>query len=123
MQVISSFPSKSLKREILPIPQIRVLLALKGVVGGLTRTRLSEIIGNKTSVVVGRAIGYSDPEKRLAFENSKDGGFTPSLLTRGLVEEVTLDIDGVNEVVFRLTAEGKAMLPILESIPLPDLRS
>ena len=44
---------------------------------------------------------------RLAFENSKDGGFRPSLLTLGYVEEEALDVDGLIETVVKLTKKGR----------------
>lgn len=124
MRVLDKIPAsiRGLKKTVLPVPQIRVLRALVGTTGGMSRAALSIKIGNKTNTVVGRAVGYSDPEKRAAFENSKDGGFTESLLTRGLVAEVPLDLDGVTEVVIVLTQEGRKMAEELKDLELPALR-
>lgn len=91
------------------LPQIRVLCVLAKAEGPLTKAKISSLIGNKTNVLAARAVGYSDPVKRAAFENSKDGGFRPSLLTLGYVAEISLDIDGVEEIAYELTDSGKAI--------------
>lgn len=66
------------------------------------------------------AVGQSDPEVRAKYEASpespwkgKDGKpikneqyFFPSLLTRGYVKEIELDIDGVRETVYDITEDG-----------------
>lgn len=112
----------------LRVPQIRVLQALAQLTaGGLTRATLSEIIGNKTGVVVGRAVGYSDPAKRTAFEQTKDGGGSPgnpcpSLLTLGLVEEKEVDKDGLAVAVVSITELGRQTLSSLGTIDLPPIR-
>lgn len=117
-------PQPSLPK--LPIPQIRVLLALLGADGPLTRADLSELIGNKTNVVAGRAVGYSDPVKRLAFEQTKDGGGSPgkpfpSLLSAGYVREEVL-VGDITETVIHLTKEGRSIAEQLQDIELPPLR-
>lgn len=122
MDKLYQFPGSTRRQLGLPLPQIRVLLALLEANGPLTRRSLSAKIGNKTPVVVGRAVGYSHPEKRAAFENSKDGGYTDSLLTRGYVVEEMLDIDGINEVVIILTEMGRGMAEGLKDMDLPPLR-
>lgn len=108
----------------LSLPQVRVLQCLAKAKGPLTRVKITERIGNKTGVVTGRAIGYSDPEKRKAFEQSKDGGFRPSLLSLGYVKEYELKIpeDGINETVVELTKSGKAAFAKLGRLKLPPLR-
>lgn len=95
----------------LRIPQVRVLLVLTKAKGPLTRGKISEKCGNKTAVVVGRAVGYSDPEKRAAFRETRDGKIagTP-LLDLKYVREKELDVDGVKELVVEITAAGKKAL-------------
>lgn len=110
------------KEKGLSLPQLRVLDCLYRSKGPLSRGRMSERIGNKTVVVVGRAVGYSDPERRAAFENTKDGGFRPSLLTLGYVEEVQLDIDGLIETVVSLTKKGREAFKALGPVELPPLK-
>lgn len=112
----------------MPVPQIRVLQVLARAKGPLSRLKLSDKIGNKTQVVVGRAIGYSDPVKRAAFEQTKDGGGSlgapsPSLLTREYVREVSIEVeDGINELCIIITSEGREALESLGDIQLPPLR-
>lgn len=113
----------------LALPQVRVLHCLasarKGA--GLSRAELSRRIGNKTNVVVTRAVGYVDPDKRAAFEQTNDGGHRPSLLTLGYVEEYPIDIDGVAELVVRLTDAGRKAFEALRDAPggleLPPLNN
>lgn len=118
-------PPKSKAVDQLSRPQQRVLEALFNANGPLTRTVLSAICGNKTQVMVGRAVGYSDPIKRAAFEQTKDGGGSPgnpcpSLLTLGYVEEIALDIDGLIEVAVKLTASGRLIAQqIVDQGPVP----
>lgn len=121
MKILDEIPEPG-ERNKLPLPQIRILHALSESKGPLTRARLSARIGNKTAVVAGRAVGYSDPAKRAAFEQTKDGGFTQSLLSRGYVEEVTLDIDGLQEVAIALTKRGRKAFAELGEVDLPPLR-
>lgn len=109
---------RSKKKAGLSTPQIRVLLALSRAYGPLSRAKLSQRIGNKTQVVVGRALGYDDPLKRQRFENSKDGGFRPSLLTLGYVRKIVLDIDGEKENAYELTDTGKEAIEQLGEITL-----
>lgn len=112
-----------LRDKGLSIPQVRVLQVLYRSRGPLTRAKISEWIGNKTQVVVGRAVGYSDPAKRQTFEQTIDGGYRPSLLTLEYVEEDELDIDGLIEVVVRLTPKGRAAFEALGHVELPPLRN
>lgn len=115
------------RKEGLRLPQIRVLHVLSKAKGPLSRTAISEKCGNKTTVVVGRAVGYSDPAKRKAFEQTKDGGGEPgnpcpSLLTLGYVTEKELDVDGAKETVIELTAKGRKAFQQLGKVSLPALR-
>lgn len=112
----------------LRVPQIRVLQVLAELDPGLgmTRARLSDICGNRTGVVVGRAIGYSDPVKRAAFEQTKDGGGRPgkpcpSLLTLDYVKEFVLDLDGITEVHIAITSQGRQALKAIGDIQLPEI--
>lgn len=106
----------------LRLPQVRVLQVLSQAKGPLTRGKISDRCGNKTQVVVGRAIGYSDPEKRVAFEQTSDGGFTASLLTLGYVREIPLDIDGIEETAIAMTDAGRRAFKALGKLSLPPLR-
>ena len=108
----SSRLAKRESRDSLPTPQIRVMQVLARAKGPLTRAKISDRIGYQTGVVAGRAIGYSDPDKRAAFEQTKDGGGSPgnpcpSLLTLGYVREHALDIDGLVETGVELTPKGR----------------
>lgn len=112
----------------LRVPQIRVLQALATLPPGLgmTRARLSEVTGNRTGVMVGRAVGYSNPAKRTAFEQTADGGGSPgkpcpSLLTLGYVKERPLDLDGLIETHVILTDAGRQALEALGDIVLPQM--
>ncbi len=126
MKILTSLPSKEPK-PALRLPLVRVLKALYNAKGPLSRTRISAKIGNRTNVLTCRAVGYSDPEKRAAFEQTRDGGGSsgnpsPSLLTLGYVRERELDIDGVIEDVVELTAAGRRAYEALGNIKLPPLR-
>lgn len=113
------------RKDTLPVPQLRVLQVLLAAKGPLARVRISEKCGNKTHVVVGRAIGYTDPERRAVFEQTKDGGKRASLLTMGFVRERRINVEGVWELVVEITDEGRAyaMSVIDEINSLPPLRN
>lgn len=113
----------------LRVPQVRVLQLLTKLVpgSGMTRATLSNHLGNKTGVVVGRAVGYSDPALRATFEQTKDGGGSPgnpcpSLLTLGLVRERKLWIDGLVEVHVVITDLGRQVMDQLGDVKLPAIR-
>ena len=121
--------SPSYHNHKLRIPQVRVLQALCQLLpeSGLTRQALSDIIGNKTGVVVGRAVGYSDPVKRAAFEQTKDGGGSPgkpcpSLLTLGFVREREVDVDGIADTQVIATAAGRSAFLALGKVNLPPVK-
>ncbi len=125
MKILDKMPEPEVHRtqkDGLTIPQIRVLQVLAKSKGPINRAKISERCGNKTTVVVGRAVGYGDPEKRAKFEQSKDGGFRPSLLTLKYVRETELDIDGIKETGVEITHRGKVALAKLGRINLPELR-
>ena len=129
-RILDSMPQSDTGKRYdgLRLPQVRVLQVLASVARGtLTRTKISERCGNKTNVVVGRAIGYSDPEKRTAFEQTKDGGGRPgkpcpSLLTLGYVREVEVDVDGVTETGVVITPSGRKALEALGQVDLPPMK-
>lgn len=122
MRTLSTMPLIRRKvRRGLTLPQIRVMRVLYRARGPLTRTKISERCGNRTTIVVGRAVGYSDPVKRRAFEQTRDGGGSPgnpckSLLTLGYVREKELDIDGYAEIVIELTAAGRRVYERLPKV-------
>lgn len=110
------------RKDGLRLPQIRVLNVLAKKGSALSRSKISQLCGNKTTVVVGRAVGYSDPVKRKAFESTKDGGFTKSLLSLGYVREIELDIDGAKETAIEITASGKKAFDKAGVTKMPALR-
>lgn len=112
-----------------PIPQIRVMQALANAKGPLTRVKIAEKIGAKSTVLVGRAIGYLDDAARAEFEQTKIAGGSPgnpclSLLSRGFLEVIDLSApeDGINESVYRLSPLGEEAYRELGDIDLPPLR-
>lgn len=130
MKVLSAMPPGR-SREGLTLPQIRVLQVLvrakKRNKGLLTRSKISEVIGNKTTVVVGRAIGYSDAQKRKKFEQTKDGGGAPgkprpSLLTLGYVREIDINEVDLVETAVEVTAKGERAFAKYAGAKLPPLR-
>lgn len=121
MKQLPSMPPR--RRHGIPIPQIRVLQALAAVGrGSLSKTELSEHLGLATTVVVGRAIGFSDPEKRRALEQTAEGGHCPSLLTLGYVRQLHIEEDGALLTTYQITAAGRAALKDLGPIDLPPLK-
>lgn len=121
MKLVNRMPA-SPQRRGLRIPQMRVLQVLFQARGPLSRVEISKRCGNKTTVVVGRAIGYSDPDKRTVFEQTTDGGGSPgnpcpSLLTLGYVTEAELDVDGVKETAVSLTPTGRVAASRLPKLP------
>lgn len=110
------------EQKELSLPQIRVLHVLAKTKGPLSRSAISNKCGNKTTVVVGRAVGYSDPKARAAFEQTKDGGFRKALLSLGYVREFPIDTDSGKEVVIELTAAGRKAYAKLGKVKLPELR-
>lgn len=106
---------RSRKKSGMTTPQIRVLQILKAAKegGGLSRGEISRRGGYDTPVCLSRAIGYSDPDKRRAFEQTKDGGGEPgkpfpSLITLGFVYESEIDVEGLKETIVSLTPAGVA---------------
>ena len=126
-KILDSMPEDGGRRYGgLRLPQVRVLQVLAAAKGPLTRSKVSSRCGNKTDVVVGRAVGYSDPTKRSAFEQTKDGGGEPgkpcpSLLTLGYVTEVEVDLDGVSETGLLITDKGRRALKALGELQLPPV--
>lgn len=127
MTEVSEFPDPHNvipdRGEELSLPQVRVLRALAAASGPLTRMKLTTRIGFETDSAAGRAVGYSDPIKRAKFERSQYGGYRKSLLSLGYVRELTLDIDGLKEVVVELTPAGRLALVRHKDVKLPPIRS
>jgi hypothetical protein len=100
--------------------KIRLLQLLAGSRGPLTRAKIMDRF-KASSTYVAKLVGYSDLDKRAAFERSRDGGatpdrpFSPSLLTLGFVHEYTLQVpeDGINELVVEITQAGREALKVL----------
>lgn len=99
----------------LKIPQVRVMRALAGG-AVLTRAKLQERAGyTAASGTVTRVLNGLR-------EGSSSGAAHPGLLALGLVERVDLDVDGVTECGYALTAAGEARLAALNGTPLPKHR-
>lgn len=107
-------------RSGLTLVQLRVLQVLGMAYGPLHRHEIARRSRQTTNVVL-RAIGYSDPEKRLAFESDK--GSKVSLLTLGLVEEVETEVDGKRERGIQLSELGHTSWPTIQvevqHLPMP----
>lgn len=90
-------------------PQIRVLQLLSeiGTSGGLTKQEIARQLGT-TPTLVGKAIGYSNPEKRAAFALTYEGRAVGiPLLTRGYVVETRIDdIELGRETLICITQSG-----------------
>jgi hypothetical protein len=92
--------------------QVQVLRWLSQLKGPMKRTHINDrLVGhgirrNREPKDVGEAVGYSDPEKRAAFERSKAGGGQPSLLTLGYVREVPVEFDSFRELGLLITPAG-----------------
>ncbi len=123
MKKLSSIPPPANRTFLnaITIPQLRVLRALAPCRGPISRNEVSRRAGVST-VCIGRAIGYSDPEKRNKLEQSKDGGYRPSLLTLLFVTEKELDIDGVKETVLEITDLGRKAVEAQSAVVLPPFR-
>jgi hypothetical protein len=109
------------------VPQMRVLKILGEARGPLSKQEIASRIGCSFVSVV-YAIGYSDKESREKFERDKSGGGTPanpnySLLSLGMVEERTLDLDGIKETVIGLTPKGRNEYERIKNITLHKLKS
>lgn len=105
----------------------RVLQVLAAARGPLTRAKIQSKLG-VSSTYVAKSVGLSDPEKREAFEQTKDAGGKPgepcpSLLTLGYVREFELVIleDGINELTVEITQEGRKAFEALGGASLPPL--
>lgn len=117
-------PRKVKDPERLRVPHLRVLRVLYKSAGPLCRRIISQRTGNATEVMVGRAIGYSDPKKRASFLLTKDGITAGlSLLDRGFVQEIEIDIDGLKELGVEITELGRLAyeeyLPLIQSGQIP----
>jgi hypothetical protein len=125
--------------RILSVAQLKVLALLATCRGPMSRTNIGDRLNKlgvgyvRAGIIVGEAVGYSDPVKRKKFEDSKAGGSgkKPSLLTLGFLSEKRYDIDGVSELGLKITPEGRAFLaqweerlkdrglpPILPELPM-----
>lgn len=110
------------KRE-LTIPQIRVLVVLASSRGPLSRGRIAEEAGINTTLTAW-CLGRIDPQTRVAFENTKDGGYRKSLLSLGYVDQVMMDLDGTKELGTFITPAGREALKRLgDDFKLPPVRS
>lgn len=92
---------------------VRILKALKQAGKPITRTRINEICAKtydtakKFSAWMTEPLGQADEDARRAWEK-KTG--KQSLISRKLVKQTELDIDGKSETVYELTAAGRKAL-------------
>mgnify|MGYP001599048328 CR=1 FL=1 len=90
-------------------PEARVLLALMPADPASPQCEWPAL----TRAALGRAVGYSGASGTVTRainggRNMPTGPRLPGLLARGLVEVMVLDIDGVTESSYRITATGAA---------------
>lgn len=104
----------------LRVPQLRVLDCLSKSRGPLSRTKLADRCGAKTTQLVALAVGYDNADKRAKAE-SKQGAY-PSLLTLGYVKRLVLDIDGIKESAYMLTPLGRKVMELLGELDLPPVK-
>jgi len=91
-------------------PQVRILKALAKH-GPLSRNPLASKAKVGPNQVVGLT-GSATPEARKSIEAYH--GYV-SLITRGLVRDKVIDVDGVKERLFEVTAAGKKMAAKIEA--------
>lgn len=116
------------KKHVLSLPQKRVLKILYDSHGPITRARVAVRLGTGNQVYVGKAVGFSDPQRRYEFERSKEGGGRPefpnlSLLSLGYIVEVDVNVDGISETGLLITDEGKAAFESLPPDAIPPMRN
>lgn len=99
--------------------QIHILRVLRDARGPLSRAKIAERTGLNVGIV-GWRVGGIDPEKRAKFEQSPNGGFRPSLITLGYVEEIIVDIDGLKERCVALTDTGRKATEDTDYVILPE---
>lgn len=85
--------------------QSKVLKVLAASPGLLSRKVLYDELGYTHRAGLNDVLGRNDPEKR-SFRDKKH----PSLITLGYVEVMNLDIEGVVEIVYRITPAGRNAL-------------
>lgn len=105
--------SENLQRPELRTPQARVLSALAAEgLPALTRQEMAESAGfSPLSGTVWRALNGLP-------EGSSSGDAHAGLLRMGMVVELTLDIDGIKEVRYRITLAGLDALRRWQSVPM-----
>jgi hypothetical protein len=105
--------------QALRLPQIRVLRVLAESPGALlTVAKIAESAGySEISATVGQALRGVRP-------GSKYVKPRPGLVDMGLVERVVFDIDGLEEIDYRITPAGLAAMAEIERSgrPIPPLR-
>jgi hypothetical protein len=100
--------------------QFELLSMLAEFSGPVSRDRLrsrlmvedektGEVKRSWTDMYVTRQLGIADDYSRQILEGSPEVGY-PCLVSLGLVEVLEYDIDGIKEVGYRITREGRAAL-------------
>lgn len=93
--ILDTFPKLRRDRgNHLRVHQVKVLKVLSDSGGYLTRSKIAE----RSHISYGRVVQALSPRKDSRY---------PSLLELELVEEVALDIDGLQEITFTLTLKGQ----------------
>ena len=101
----------------LPLPQLRVLNALLGIDGSLTKDQLAATIG-VGHAQVNLAIGHHNKRIRAEWEAKN----YPTLLTLGYVEQFKFNIDGIRDTSFGLTDAGRTYITSLGELKLPPVK-
>lgn len=100
--------AKRAPKEGLRVPQIRILRALEKANKPLTRNAIVEKVTQGDSpTATGYSLGPTNPD--LFAKYQKECGY-PCLLLLKYVKMHNLDIDGVKETVFEITAAGRKAL-------------
>lgn len=101
--------------------QIRVLRMIGQCAGALSRPKIADFC-HISPTLVSRALGLEDKEKREHFEQHDKYVGYPSLITLGMVERLELDIEGIREIAYRLSAKGRKALEETKDEVLPPLK-
>lgn len=110
----------STKKSTLTLAQIRVLRVLGEEDSPLTLSKIASRIGT-VYAYASRVVGCEDPERRARMEAGEvQGGKALTLITLNAVEKFDMDIDGVREVGYELTEEGRRLLASVADVVIPE---
>ena len=119
-----------LKQLGITTAQARVIQILGRANAPMTRPAIAESGGNRTAVVVRKAIGYTDPELRRKFrEKANDptlrkklGYYGVPLLDLGMVREWVINRNYGDVHVIELTPKGRSVYKAIAEISIPPGR-